>query len=83
VTSASGWLGAHLSYALGVGIDTTSFQHYPQAWTDDAAASEIPEGRMVVATRRACRCCCPASTDPSSHWQIATRIEAGRCTRAR
>jgi nitrite reductase/ring-hydroxylating ferredoxin subunit/uncharacterized membrane protein len=34
VLSASGWLGGHLSYALGIGVDTTAFQQFPTDWTD-------------------------------------------------
>jgi len=33
-----GWLGGHLIYALGVGVDTTAFQHAEQAWTDVTVA---------------------------------------------
>src|SRR6478672_10324327 len=29
LTAASGWLGGHLAYALGVDVDTTAFQHLP------------------------------------------------------
>ncbi|MCK9878948.1 Rieske 2Fe-2S domain-containing protein [Frankia sp. Ag45/Mut15] len=36
-----GWLGGHLAYALGVGVDTTAFQHGPTEWTDVLAASEV------------------------------------------
>src|SRR4051812_28654874 len=31
--TASGWLGGHLSYALGVGVDTTAFTHSEPEWT--------------------------------------------------
>ncbi len=31
---ASGWLGGHLVYARGVGVDTTPFQPVPSDWTD-------------------------------------------------
>jgi nitrite reductase/ring-hydroxylating ferredoxin subunit/uncharacterized membrane protein len=41
VLSASGWLGGHLSYALGVGVDTTAFQQLPTDWTDACAESEV------------------------------------------
>ena len=34
VLTGSGWLGGHLSYALGVGVDTTAFQQLPEQWTD-------------------------------------------------
>ncbi|MEX5633136.1 Rieske 2Fe-2S domain-containing protein [Parafrankia sp. FMc2] len=36
-----GWLGGHLAYALGVGVDTTAFQRGPTDWTDVLAAGEV------------------------------------------
>ncbi|MEP7019578.1 MAG: Rieske 2Fe-2S domain-containing protein [Pseudonocardiales bacterium] len=41
VLSAAGWLGGHLAYALGVGVDTTAFQQFPEDWTDVAEESAI------------------------------------------
>ena len=32
--SAAGWLGGHLAYAQGVGVDTTAFESFPAEWTD-------------------------------------------------
>jgi nitrite reductase/ring-hydroxylating ferredoxin subunit/uncharacterized membrane protein len=42
IVGASGWLGGHLAYALGVGVDTTVFEQFPSDWTDVAAEDEIP-----------------------------------------
>jgi nitrite reductase/ring-hydroxylating ferredoxin subunit len=50
VVSASGWLGGHLAYALGVGVDTTAFQKPPTAWTDAVPEVNLTEGRPVVVT---------------------------------
>ena len=36
-----GWLGGHLSYALGVGVDTTAFQTPPTDWTDACAELDL------------------------------------------
>jgi nitrite reductase/ring-hydroxylating ferredoxin subunit len=56
-----GWLGGHMSYALGVGVDTTSFQHSAQEWTPTVPATEVRVGELtgaeangvpVVLTRR-------------------------------
>lgn len=47
--AGSAWLGGHLSYALGVGVDTTAFQQVPEEWTDVAAESEVVEGRLLQA----------------------------------
>ncbi len=40
--SAGGYLGGHLAYAQGVGVDTTAFQQYPQDWTDAFAVDDLP-----------------------------------------
>jgi nitrite reductase/ring-hydroxylating ferredoxin subunit/uncharacterized membrane protein len=49
VITASGWLGGHLSYALGVGVDTTAFQHSEQDWTWVADPAEIRTGVLSLA----------------------------------
>jgi len=47
--TATGWLGGHLAYALGVGVDTTAFQHSQPEWTDVAAAEELRVGQLTGA----------------------------------
>jgi nitrite reductase/ring-hydroxylating ferredoxin subunit/uncharacterized membrane protein len=42
-----GYLGGHLTYAAGVGVDTTAFQSGPEEWTPVLDAGEVPEGRPV------------------------------------
>lgn len=49
VMSAAGWLGGHLAYGLGVGVDTTAFQHAPQDWTDVAADADVVEDKLIRA----------------------------------
>ncbi len=44
----SGWLGGHLAYALGVGVDTTAFQQAPQEWTDVAEESTVVAAPQLV-----------------------------------
>ncbi len=44
VAGASGWLGGHLSYAAGVGVDTTAFLSGPEDWTDVASEADLAEG---------------------------------------
>jgi nitrite reductase/ring-hydroxylating ferredoxin subunit/uncharacterized membrane protein len=39
--TAAAWLGGHLAYALGVGVDTTVFQHGPEDWTDVAREIDV------------------------------------------
>ena len=40
--AAGGWLGGHLAYSLGVGVDTNAFDAGPQQWT--RVEGEIPVG---------------------------------------
>ncbi|SDT24711.1 Ferredoxin subunit of nitrite reductase or a ring-hydroxylating dioxygenase [Friedmanniella luteola] len=42
-----GWMGGHLAYALGVGVDTTAFSHAEDQWTDVAGASEVRAGELA------------------------------------
>ena len=49
VMSAAAWLGGHLAYGLGVGVDTTAFQHAPQDWTDVAAEADVVADKLVGA----------------------------------
>ena len=42
--SVGGWLGGHLSYAEGVGVDNTAFEDYPSDWTAIADDADIREG---------------------------------------
>jgi nitrite reductase/ring-hydroxylating ferredoxin subunit/uncharacterized membrane protein len=46
--SLGGWLGGHLVYALGVGVDTTAFQQAPEDWTYAAPESEVTEGSLTM-----------------------------------
>jgi len=43
--AAAGYLGGHLSYAQGVGIDTNAFQTGPAEWQAVASEAEIDDGR--------------------------------------
>jgi nitrite reductase/ring-hydroxylating ferredoxin subunit/uncharacterized membrane protein len=42
--SVGGWIGGHLSYALGVGVDSTAFESPPGEWTAVLAESDLAEG---------------------------------------
>jgi nitrite reductase/ring-hydroxylating ferredoxin subunit/uncharacterized membrane protein len=44
--TAGGFLGGHLTYAEGVGVDTTTFEDYPQDWTQALADAALGEGEM-------------------------------------
>ena len=47
--SVGGWLGGHLSYALGVGVDTTAFQHGENDWTYLADEADVQSGVLRAA----------------------------------
>jgi nitrite reductase/ring-hydroxylating ferredoxin subunit/uncharacterized membrane protein len=46
VLSAGGWLGGHLAYSMGVGIDTNAFETGPSEWT---AVDVVNDGDNPVA----------------------------------
>lgn len=46
----AGWLGGHLSYAMGVGIDTTAFLRPATEWTDACPLGELDEGTPYAVT---------------------------------
>lgn len=50
VLSLGGWLGGHLAYALGVGVDTTAFQKPPTEWTDACAEDVLQDGKPIAVT---------------------------------
>jgi nitrite reductase/ring-hydroxylating ferredoxin subunit/uncharacterized membrane protein len=50
VMSAGGYLGGHLSYSSGVGVNHTFFQHAPEDWTTAATLAELTEGKPHRAT---------------------------------
>ena len=43
-----GWLGGHLAYALGVGVDTTAFQHATDEWTPVADSVAVVAGTLTA-----------------------------------
>jgi nitrite reductase/ring-hydroxylating ferredoxin subunit len=43
---AGGWLGGHLAYSLGVGVDTNAFETGPSEWT---AVSVVRDGDAPLA----------------------------------
>ena len=47
--SAGGYLGGHLTYAEGVGVDTTTFEAYPDSWTPALADAALGEGELRAA----------------------------------
>jgi nitrite reductase/ring-hydroxylating ferredoxin subunit/uncharacterized membrane protein len=49
VATGAGYLGGHLIYAQGVGVDTNAFHSGPDDWTTVAAIDDLPdEGALAV-----------------------------------
>lgn len=48
VMGAVGYLGGHLSYVLGVGVDHTAFSEGPKDWQDVAASDAVATEPVVV-----------------------------------
>lgn len=73
ILGGAGWLGGHLSYGLGVGVDTNAFSAEPVDWTDigpvppeDGSPIRATAGSTaVVASRQHGRVC--ALADRCSH----------------
>jgi len=49
VMTASGFLGGHLSFAKGVGVDQTAFEEAPPEWTTAMRDADLPEGESRYA----------------------------------
>lgn len=49
VVSAAGYLGAHMTYVEGVGVDQTAFDPGPADWTAATAADRVAEGGKPTA----------------------------------
>jgi nitrite reductase/ring-hydroxylating ferredoxin subunit/uncharacterized membrane protein len=49
VLSVGGYLGGHLAFGRGAGVDRNAFDELPEEWTPLADLSELPEGEPVLA----------------------------------
>jgi nitrite reductase/ring-hydroxylating ferredoxin subunit len=49
VAGLGGWLGGHLAYRLGVGVNTTAFEAGPSRWTEVLDATQLRPGQPVGA----------------------------------
>jgi nitrite reductase/ring-hydroxylating ferredoxin subunit len=47
VGMASAWLGGHLSFGRGVGVDQTVFEDIPEEWTPVADEGDLAESGLV------------------------------------
>ena len=52
IASGTAYLGGHLVYGRGVGVDTTAFDRVPKGWTAAMSAEDLPgEGSVEVPVR--------------------------------
>ena len=49
IATMSAWLGGHLSFDLGVGVNQTAFDDAPDDWTPVMDAGSVEEGKLVGA----------------------------------
>jgi nitrite reductase/ring-hydroxylating ferredoxin subunit/uncharacterized membrane protein len=49
VLAGAGFLGGHLVYRMGSGVDQTRFAHYPSDWTAVMADADLPSEQAVAA----------------------------------
>jgi nitrite reductase/ring-hydroxylating ferredoxin subunit/uncharacterized membrane protein len=49
IASFSAWLGGHLSFAEGVGVNQTAFEDAPADWTPVIADAQLPDGTPTAA----------------------------------
>ena len=47
VASGSAWLGGHLSFGRGVGVNQTAFEQFPAGWTAVAEESQLESGALL------------------------------------
>jgi nitrite reductase/ring-hydroxylating ferredoxin subunit/uncharacterized membrane protein len=50
VASFSAWLGGHLSFGKGVGVNQTAFDSAPEEWTPVLDADQLHDGALTAAT---------------------------------
>lgn len=50
VLGAGGFLGGHMSYAQGIGVNQTAFDAGPSEWTDACEGAEVTEGAALAVT---------------------------------
>lgn len=48
IAGFSGWIGGHLSFRLGIGVNRVAFESPPAEWTDVAPVTDVPEGELVL-----------------------------------
>src|SRR5436309_8514262 len=49
VASASAYLGGHLTFGKGIGVDNTAFDQEPAQWTEVLTVDELSDGKLIHA----------------------------------
>jgi len=49
VASGSAYLGGHLTFGKGVGVDNTAFEETPARWTEVLTVDELSDGKLIRA----------------------------------
>jgi nitrite reductase/ring-hydroxylating ferredoxin subunit/uncharacterized membrane protein len=50
VAATSAWLGGHLTYTRGVGVNRTAFEAVKRSWQDVIAEGQVKEGTLIEAS---------------------------------
>jgi uncharacterized membrane protein len=80
LATAAGWLGGHLAYALGVGVDTNAFAGGPTEWTDvdgeSAGSRPVSSGSAAGVSLVVVR----SDPDAAGGGECPPRVLANRCS---
>jgi nitrite reductase/ring-hydroxylating ferredoxin subunit/uncharacterized membrane protein len=55
VTAVSAYLGSHLSFVRGVGVNQTAFEEWPQEWTPVIAVEDLTDGILIAVNANSVR----------------------------
>ena len=80
---AGGYLGGHLSYARGLGVDHQVFLDKPAEWTDAIAEERLEEATLTVAEAGGARVLPTGAAPRSTPSPTSAPTPPGRSTRAR
>jgi nitrite reductase/ring-hydroxylating ferredoxin subunit len=50
VASASAYLGGHLTFGKGIGVDNTAFDQEPGQWAEVLTVDELSDGKLIHTT---------------------------------
>ncbi len=82
VASFSAWLGGHLSFAKGVGVNQTAFEDAPTEWTAVLDDAQLLDGKLTAARADGVGCCWCERAHGFTRSPTAAHIAAARSTKA-